>query len=163
MHRNGRASIAIVGLALAAAACGSAGSASSPPGMSSGSSPPIVGTAQNSQLGTILVDGHGRTLYLFEKDQGSMSSCYGGCARLWPVLTTSGLPRATGGASASLLDTTSRTDGTKQVTYHGHPLYYYVTDTQPGQITGEGLVQFGGGWDVLSPQGDKIEKPGSGP
>lgn len=163
MHRDGRASIAVVALALAAAACGSAGSASSHVGMSGRSSPATVGTAQNSQLGTILVDGHGRTLYLFEKDHGSMSSCYGGCARLWPVVTTSGLPRVTGGASASLLGTTNRTDGTKQVTYHSHPLYYYVTDTQPGQITGEGLVQFGGGWDALSPQGDKIEKPGSGP
>jgi predicted lipoprotein with Yx(FWY)xxD motif len=156
--------IAIVSLALVAAACGGANTAASPtstPTTSATASGATVGTVKDPQLGTILVDAKGRTLYLFEKDQGVKSSCYGGCASVWPPLTTSGKPQAGPGASAALLGTTSRTDGTTQVTYNGHPLYYYVSDTQPGQTSGEGLNQFGAGWDVLSPAGNKIEKSGN--
>jgi predicted lipoprotein with Yx(FWY)xxD motif len=143
-------------VAVIAAACGSAGTAST----TTPSATATVATTKNSQLGTILVDGKGRTLYLFEKDQGGKSSCFGGCAQVWPPLTTGGKPKAGNGASASLLGTTSRTDGTTEVTYNGHPLYYYVSDTQPGQASGQGLNQFGAGWDVLSPAGNKIEGSG---
>ncbi len=156
--------IAIASLALVAAACGGTNTAASPtstPTTSATALGSTVGTAKDAQLGTILVDAKGRTLYLFEKDQGVKSSCYGGCASVWPPLTTSGKPQAGPGASAALLGTTSRTDGTTEVTYNGHPLYYYVSDTQPGQTSGEGLNQFGAVWDALSPAGSKIEKSGN--
>jgi predicted lipoprotein with Yx(FWY)xxD motif len=156
--------LAIASLALVAAACGGANTAASPtstPTTSATALGSTVGTAKDPQLGTILVDAKGRTLYLFEKDQGVRSSCYGGCASVWPPLTTSGRPQTGTGASAALLGSTSRTDGTTQVTYNGHPLYFYVSDTRPGQTGGEGLNQFGAGWDVLSPAGNKIEKSGN--
>ncbi len=117
---------------------------------------------QNGKLGQILVDGAGRSLYLFEKDKGSTSSCYSDCAKVWPPFISSGAATGGTGATSSLLGTTSRTDGTKQVTYHGHPLYYYVSDDHTsGSTTGEGLNQFGAEWYVLSPTGSKVEKGGS--
>jgi len=115
----------------------------------------------SSKLGKILVDGSGRTLYLFEKDKGTTSSCYGACASGWPPYTTTGAPQAGSGASAALLGTTTRTDGKTEVTYHGHPLYYFAGDTKPSDTTGEGLKAFGAEWYVLSAAGDKVEKEGS--
>jgi predicted lipoprotein with Yx(FWY)xxD motif len=112
----------------------------------------------SSSLGRILVDAQGRTLYLFERDKGRRSACYGQCAKFWPPLLTTGKPAAVAGARASLLGTTRRSNGTKQVTYAGHPLYRFAEDMKPGQTKGEGLTFFGGGWDVLSPAGKKIEK-----
>jgi predicted lipoprotein with Yx(FWY)xxD motif len=97
-----------------------------------------------SSLGVILTDAAGGTMYLFEKDTGTKPTCYGACARGWPPLLTAGTPAAVAGASASLLGTVKRTDGTVQVTYSGHPLYYFVEDTKPGDIKGEGLHVFGG-------------------
>jgi len=121
-----------------------------------------VKVTQNGKLGQILVDGAGRSLYLFEKDKGSTSSCYSDCAKVWPPFISSGAATGGTGATSSLLGTTSRTDGTKQVTYHGHPLYYYVSDDHTsGSTTGEGLNQFGAEWYVLSPTGSKVEKGGS--
>ena len=112
----------------------------------------------SSSLGKILVDAQGRTLYLFEKDKGIRSACYGQCAKFWPPLLTSGKPTAAAGAKASLLGTTRRTNGTKQVTYTGHPLYRFAEDKKPGETKGEGLKFFGGGWYVLMPSGKKIDK-----
>ncbi len=121
-----------------------------------------VKVTQNGKLGQILVDGAGRSLYLFEKDKGSTSSCYSDCAKVWPPFIGSGAATGATGATSSLLGTTSRTDGTKQVTYQGHPLYYYVSDDHTsGSTTGEGLNQFGAEWYVLSPTGSKVEKGGS--
>jgi predicted lipoprotein with Yx(FWY)xxD motif len=113
---------------------------------------------KGSKLGRVLVDAKGRTLYLFEKDKGTKSTCYGACASGWPPYTTSGTPQAGSGATASLLGTTARTDGTTQVTYNGHPLYYFVGDTKPGALTGEGVNAFGAKWYVLAPNGNKIDK-----
>jgi predicted lipoprotein with Yx(FWY)xxD motif len=133
---------------------------------SSGSAPraaatsAVVGVAR-SRLGRILVDGRGRTLYLFEKDKGTTSTCYGSCASIWPPLTTAGKPHAVRGALGARLGTTRRTDGKLEVTYNGHPLYRYVADTKPGDTKGQDLNQFGGGWYVLSPTGRKIERGGS--
>ena len=118
-----------------------------------------VGTARTG-LGRIIVDGRGRTLYLFEKDKRGRSACYGGCAKFWPPLLTHGKPSAGRGAKSSLLGVTRRRDGTEQATYAGHPLYRFVEDTRPGQTKGEGLNFFGGGWDALSPAGKKIERGG---
>jgi predicted lipoprotein with Yx(FWY)xxD motif len=114
-----------------------------------------VGTA-SSNLGQILVDSHGRTLYLFAKDKRGKSACSGACAGYWPPLIASGKPHAIAGAKASLLGTIRRADGRRQVTYRHHPLYRYVGDGGRGQINGQGLDDFGGAWWVLSPAGNKI-------
>jgi predicted lipoprotein with Yx(FWY)xxD motif len=109
-----------------------------------------------SPLGRILVDSKGITLYDFPPDKGTASVCYGACAALWPPLIASGKPVAGPGVRASLLGTTRRKDGKLEVTYNGHPLYYFVSDRKPGQTTGQGLNQFGGPWWVLSPAGKEI-------
>jgi predicted lipoprotein with Yx(FWY)xxD motif len=114
----------------------------------------------SSQLGRIVVDGKGRTLYLFEKDKNRHSACYGPCATYWPPLLTHGKPVARAGAKQSLLGTTRRANGSRQVTYGGHPLYRYALDGKPGQTSGEGLQDFGGGWDAVSPAGKKVESDG---
>jgi predicted lipoprotein with Yx(FWY)xxD motif len=111
-----------------------------------------------SRLGSILVDSKGITLYDFVKDKGTTSACYGACAALWPPLITKGRPVAGSGVRASLLGTTKRKDGKLEVTYGGHPLYYFVTDKKPGQTTGQGVNQFGGPWWVLSPAGKEIHR-----
>ena len=110
----------------------------------------------NSPLGRILVDSKGITLYDFPPDKGTTSVCYGACAALWPPLTTHGKPIAGPGVRASLLGTTKRGDGKLEVTYGGHPLYYFVSDRKPGQTTGQGINQFGGPWWVLSAAGKEI-------
>jgi predicted lipoprotein with Yx(FWY)xxD motif len=120
------------------------------------SSATTVGTVHTG-LGTILVAGPKRlTVYLFAADRGTKSSCAGECAQVWPPVTTTGNPRTTGGALASALGTTSRSGGVKQLTYRGHPLYYYVGDQRSGATTGQGIDSFGAAWYVLSPQGKAI-------
>jgi predicted lipoprotein with Yx(FWY)xxD motif len=108
-------------------------------------------------LGQILVDGGGHTLYLFEADNRKGSSCYGPCTSAWPPATAATGPHTAGAASAALLGTVRRSDGTTQLTYHGHPLYYYAGDAGPGDVTGQGLRQFGAKWYVLGPGGNKID------
>jgi predicted lipoprotein with Yx(FWY)xxD motif len=121
-----------------------------------------VGTA-SSKLGRILVDRHGRTLYLFAKDRHGKSACSGLCAGYWPALTTKGKPLAINGARKALLGTTRRSDGRMQITYRGHPLYRFSGDRGAGQTSGEGLTDFGGGWWVVSPAGNKIVSGTAGP
>jgi len=110
-----------------------------------------------SKLGKILVDSKGLTLYLFVADTSSSSTCSGACAGAWPPLTTTGKPVAGAGVKAALLGTTKRSDGTLEVTYAGHPLYYYAGDTASGQTTGQALSQFGAPWYVLAPTGSAIK------
>jgi predicted lipoprotein with Yx(FWY)xxD motif len=112
--------------------------------------------AANSNLGRILVDARGRTLYLFAKDRNGKSACSGACAGYWPPLIASGKPRAGAGAKQSLLGTTRRADGRRQVTYRHHPLYRFSGDTSKGLTSGEGLDDFGGKWWAVSPAGHKI-------
>jgi predicted lipoprotein with Yx(FWY)xxD motif len=114
-----------------------------------------------SRLGRMLVDARGRTLYLFEKDRGRASTCYSACASFWPPVTTTGKPQAGRGVHAALLGTTKRKDGKTEVTYAGHPLYYFAGDLKRGDVNGQGLHQFGAGWDVVSATGKKIERRGS--
>jgi predicted lipoprotein with Yx(FWY)xxD motif len=114
-----------------------------------------------SRLGRILVDGRGRTLYLFEKDVRGRSACAGTCAVYWPPLLTNNKPTVGAGAKRNLLGVTRRSDGTRQVTYAGHPLYRFVQDTRRGQTNGQDLHDFGAGWYVLSPAGQKVERDGS--
>ena len=109
-------------------------------------------------LGRILVDGRGRTLYLFEKDKHGNSACTGQCAGYWPPLIASGKPLATVGAQPSLLGTTKRGDGRLQLTYNHHPLYTFVKDTSKGQTNGEAVDAFGAEWYALSAAGAKVEK-----
>ncbi|HEY7397105.1 MAG TPA: hypothetical protein VH538_02290 [Gaiellaceae bacterium] len=115
-------------------------------------------TTARTGLGQIVVDGRGRSLYLFEKDVHGRSACTGTCAVYWPPLLTTGKPAAIKGAKASLLGSIRRTDGSRQVTYAGHPLYFFSGDTGRGQTNGEGLHDFGAGWYVLAPTGKKIDR-----
>jgi predicted lipoprotein with Yx(FWY)xxD motif len=115
-----------------------------------------------SKLGRILVDAKGKTLYMWAHDKSAKSTCYGDCAEYWPPLITRGRPSALSGAQAGLLGTSRRSDGRLQVTYAGHPLYYFVKDTKAGQTSGEGLTGFGGRWDPLSAAGNAVHKGTSG-
>ena len=112
----------------------------------------------SSNLGRILVDSHGKTLYMWAHDKSAKSTCYGDCAGYWPPLITQGRPMAGGGAHANLLGASRRSDGRMQVTYAGHPLYYFVQDAKAGQTKGEGLTGFGGRWDPLSAAGRAVRK-----
>jgi predicted lipoprotein with Yx(FWY)xxD motif len=155
---------ALLLVALAVAGCGSSGSSSSsaPPTTSSGRQA-TVGISSTG-LGKILVNSQGRTLYLFGKDSGTTSACTGACAGNWPPLRANGKPTLGSGASASLVATIERSDGERQVTYNGHPLYLFKGDQQPGDTKGEGLTAFGGTWYVLSSSGNQVvaQPPSSG-
>ncbi|MBY8882570.1 COG4315 family predicted lipoprotein [Actinacidiphila acidipaludis] len=109
------------------------------------------------KLGTILVDGKGRTLYLFMADKTDMSTCTGACAAAWPPLLSKGQPKAGSGTKSNLLGTSKRSDGTTQVTYNKHPLYYFSGDSKPGQTNGQDLNQFGALWYVVNPAGKQVE------
>ena len=165
------------GIALAATACSSGSSSSSTaatPAASSATAQPNSPTAAASASsstaavtiglqsasgipGMFLVDGKGRSLYLFEADKSTTSTCSGACAAAWPPVTASGMPMAGSGVSQSLLGTTKRADGTEQVTYNGHPLYYFAADTGAGMTKGQGAKAFGAGWYVLNAKGSKID------
>ena len=111
-----------------------------------------------TKLGPILVNGQGRTLYLFLKDRHGKSTCYGGCARVWPPAIASGAPRVGPGVAAGKLTTTRRTDHKRQLVYNGHPLYAMSADTRPGELEGQGFL---GTWFVVSPAGRRIGEPGA--
>jgi len=117
----------------------------------------IVSAAKVGDLGTILVDSEGRTLYDFHKDKGSQSACYGACASAWPPLLTDGNAQAQGAADRSMLGTTKRQDGSIQVTYNGWPLYTYAGDQSPGEANGNDIDQFGAEWYALQPNGQEPE------
>jgi predicted lipoprotein with Yx(FWY)xxD motif len=142
-------------VALVAAGCGSSNNTPTTAVKPTSGSSATVSVA-NTGLGKILVDSQGKTLYLFAKDTGTKSTCSGGCATAWPPLRASGKPTAGGGAQASLLGTTPRSDGKPQVTYNGHPLYGFQGDSTPGDTTGQGNPGFGAPWYVLSPAGNEI-------
>jgi predicted lipoprotein with Yx(FWY)xxD motif len=153
------------------AACGGGNSSSSGGAYSQGGATKTTSAAgggstvtvklSETKLGKILTDGKGRTLYLFEKDKGTKSSCFAACAAGWPPLTATGKPALAGGLATGKLATTSRGGGAPQVTYGGHPLYYFVGDKAAGQTTGEGLKAFGAEWYALSASGKKVEEDGS--
>src|SRR3954451_18851123 len=158
---------AAVPLVALAAGCGSGGSgggspaaAVTPPKTASGHAA-TVGVASSS-LGKFLVDSKGRTLYLFKKDQGTKSACSGACATNCPPLQASGKPTVGSGAQASMVSTTKRSDGSRQVTYNGHPLYRFQADQNAGDTNGQGVNAFGAAWYVVSPAGSPITaKPSS--
>jgi predicted lipoprotein with Yx(FWY)xxD motif len=142
--------------ALIAAGCGSSSSSDSGSKKSSSSSNATV-DLNKTGVGDVLTGPDGRTLYLFEKDTSPKSTCSGECAVDWPPLIVNGKPSAGSGVKASMLGTTKRSDGSEQVTYNGHPLYYFEDDKKPGQTTGQGLDKFGAEWYVLGANGSKIE------
>ena len=133
---------------------GSYGTASNP---SSGPPPAAIVNLRGSPLGQTLVDGQGRTLYLFEADKAGKSECSRGCAGVWPPYLGGGTPQPGAGVTRALLGTATRSDGGAQVTYGGHPLYRYAGDNKPGDVTGQGLDQFGAKWYVLGASGNKID------
>ena len=111
--------------------------------------------AVGSEYGKVVADAKGEAFYLFDKEDGPKSECYGACAKAWPPVLTSGKPRAGKGVKASLLGTTKRKNGKLQVTYAGQPLYYYVDDS-PGTILCQNVDEFGGLWLVVKPNGAPV-------
>jgi predicted lipoprotein with Yx(FWY)xxD motif len=154
----------------AIAGCGSSGSSSSStvkaaPATSAApaatapatAEPTALITTKHAKLGPVLAYGSKRlTVYLFEADKGSHSTCSGTCAKVWPPVV--GQPKATGDAHGADLGTIKRADGTTQVTYKGHPLYLFAKDKDDGDTYGQGLKSFGAGWYVLKPSGAKIDE-----
>jgi len=112
-------------------------------------------SVRDSQYGRILSGGGDRTIYLFTRDHSTQSTCYGPCATAWPPVLTKGAPVAGPGLSAQPLGTTLRMDGTRQVTYAGHPLYYYISDKR-GEILCQNVEEFGGVWLVVSRRGTAV-------
>jgi predicted lipoprotein with Yx(FWY)xxD motif len=150
------ASAAVIPLvALTVAACGGGGAATAATPKTASGAATAVGVS-NSSLGSILVNSGGRTLYLFKADSGTTSACSGACATAWPPLLATVNPTAGKGLTASKLGTITRSNGTRQVTYNGHPLYTFVKDKKPGDVTGQGVTAFGAGWFALSPSGNQI-------
>ena len=145
----------IAALVLAIAAAGPLAAAGASTSAAGHRTTPV--TVGSSKYGKVLFDGKGRSLYLFVKDKGGKSSCYGTCAKAWPPLLTSSKALHAGkGARMGLLGTTRRRDGRLQVTYAGHPLYGFASDTKRGQITCQNVSQFGGRWLVVSPAGKAV-------
>lgn len=156
---------ALVGAAALISACGGSGggaTASTHAAHTSAATGPTpvsnttvaIGAAKGAD-GTYLTSG-GRAVYLWVADSGGTSSCSGSCASAWPPLTTKGAPSAGTGVSAADLGTIARSDGSKQVTYNGHPLYYYAGDAGAGQTNGQGSDSFGARWWLVAPSGNSI-------
>ena len=159
-------------LAFGAAACGDDGysgdnsaagttatastTATKPAQQSRARRPTTTLRVRNTSFGRILVDGKGRALYLFTREPSTKSRCYGQCAVAWPPFYARGKLRAGSGLDAAKLRSSRRRDGRRIVTYNGHPLYYYVSDRKPGQVTCHNVVEFGGTWLVVNPAGNAV-------
>lgn len=126
----------------------------------------VVKVESTPELGRVLVDAGGMTLYdshgdnpmLYQFDRPPTPACYEACARIWSPVMTAGAPQPGGGAERDLLGTIGREDGGMQVTYAGHPLYTYANDKLPGETNGDDAVSFGEAWHALEPDG---EEPGA--
>ena len=138
--------VALVALALLAVA---------PVAMSRESTAPTL-TVKSSRFGRVLFDGRGYVLYAFTRDSRGRRACYGACLKAWPVYYAKAGLRAGAGVKSSLLGTTGRRDGRRQVTYAGRPLYFYVGDTKPGQILCQNVAEFGGTWLIVRPTGKLV-------
>ncbi|MGH3498064.1 MAG: COG4315 family predicted lipoprotein [Nocardioidaceae bacterium] len=160
---------AVLAATLLVAACGSsspgAGTSSTGGAASGGggaSSSGATVATHSGAAGTFLTDGSGKSLYMFASDTSKKSNCSGACTTYWPPLTTSGTPKASGGATSGMLGTVTRSDGTKQVTYNGHPLYFYAADSSAGDTNGQGSSNFGAKWWLMAPSGQPITSSGGG-
>ena len=109
-------------------------------------------------LGSVLVNAKGHTIYLFAKDKHGKSACTGSCSKFWPPVLSQGKPSVGAGLKASLVGTTKRSNGTRQVTYNRHPLYTYALDKRAGQTKGEGNSLFGAKWWAVSAKGTAVVK-----
>jgi predicted lipoprotein with Yx(FWY)xxD motif len=154
----------VVALALVLAACGGSddeGAGTAAPAEPATTAAQAAGgttvAVASGRLGDILVDGDGRTLYAFTKDQGDQSACSGQCADSWPALT--GTANAGSGVQAGLLSTATQADGSSQVTYDGRPLYYFAGDAKPGDVNGQGV---GNVWFVLTADGQLVKEKAAG-
>ena len=120
------------------------------------STPPLatdtVVTTGDSEFGVMLFDDRGQAIYLFDRERTSTPDCYDECAAAWPPVVTDGAPQAGGAADPALLGTTLRTDGSLQVTYAGHPLYFYANEG-PGEVLCHNVILNGGLWLVVTPEG----------
>ncbi len=166
MKAGARLTGVLVTAAVLAAACSSSsksgnggsnttGATSAASAGGGGSASAVSIETHSGPMGTYLTDGSGRTLYLFAADTAGKSNCSGGCASFWPPLKGSSAS-AMSGAQAAMVGTITRSDGTKQVTYDGHPLYYFKEDTKAGQTTGQGFNNFGAKWWLVAPSGQPI-------
>jgi predicted lipoprotein with Yx(FWY)xxD motif len=128
-----------------------------PASSEAGGTPAPISVGEAANVGKVLVDSEGMTLYYFQKDQkgSGVSKCEGACAEAWPPLTSGGEPEAMSGVNASMLGTIERSDGTMQVTYAGWPLYTFVEDQKPGEDNGTDSKAFGASWYPLHPNGQK--------
>jgi len=120
-------------------------------------------TLRKTQLGMILVNSRGHTLYLFAKDRNGKSACSGTCAKFWPPSLQSGKPTAGSGVKASILGTTKRSNGSLQLTYNKHPLYTFTLDKRAGQTNGEGNLAFGARWYAVSAKGTAVVRASTTP
>ena len=149
-------SLSLAALALAAAGTLAACGGNSGYGSDGSNPPPSTGAptieVSSTSLGDVLTDGSGRTLYLFTHDSGASSACDSGCVSVWPPLT--GTPTAGSGADSSLLGTITRSDGSTQATYAGHPLYYYSGDSGAGDVNGQEIQD---SWYVVNASGEEVE------
>jgi predicted lipoprotein with Yx(FWY)xxD motif len=128
-------------------------------GASASSASAVVVSTKHGKLGTILAAGPKKlTVYLFEGDKGGQPSCSGACASAWPPVTTANAASVAGAADNAMVSTITRPDGTKQVTYNGHPLYYFDKDKDDGDAYGQGVKAFGAEWYVLTPSGKKVDE-----
>ena len=150
-----------VAAGLLAAACGTAagsttGSTAAGTPASSGSTAATVIESHAGSAASFLTNSSGRAVYLWAADSMNKSMCSGACAQAWPPVTSMGQVTAAHGAKAADLGTITRSDGTKQVTYLGHPLYFFAGDSGPGQTNGQGSDSFGAKWWLVAPAGAKI-------
>jgi predicted lipoprotein with Yx(FWY)xxD motif len=154
-------SLAVVVFASLLVAAFATGASAAPkaPSPGTGGTPTIM--TRTGPDGAYLTDGTGKTLYLFAADTGGKSNCNGACAAAWPPLHTTAVATAGTGVTGSMLTTLTRTDGSKQVVYNGHPLYYFTGDTAAGQTHGQGVNAFGGLWWLVSPAGAPIQSSAS--
>jgi predicted lipoprotein with Yx(FWY)xxD motif len=162
-----RVGLVVAAPALLVAACAGSSSTSSGgyaggSGATGAGSTSVTVETHQGDLGTYLTDSSGRSLYLFEADQGGRPTCSGPCAAAWPPLTSRSAPKVSGAAEAGKLGTVSRGSGAPQVTYGGHPLYYFAGDSSAGQTNGQGSNGFGALWWVVAPDGTAITGAGGG-
>lgn len=156
-------------LAAVLAACGGSGgsdtisSKRADSDSTAGPPPGVVTIATTTEAGkTHLVSGSGRAIYLWVADKRSTSHCTGACAKSWPPVVSTAAPIAGSGANSADLGTTTRSDGSKQVTYDGHPLYFFLGDQTPGATYGQGSDNFGAKWWLVAPSGNAITAASGG-
>jgi predicted lipoprotein with Yx(FWY)xxD motif len=146
----------MIAVAVAVTTLGAAGVLAAVSVAGSATQSSVTVSLRKTALGTILIRSNGHTLYLFAKDRSGKSSCNASCAQFWPPLLSQSKPTAGPGVKASLLGTTTRTNGSVQITYNKHPLYSFALDKQAGQTKGEGNLAFGAKWYVVSARGTAI-------